>query len=72
MLWETNEGKGYLLAAVDYYDDWRGKAPSDNGELEKLPVLDNNVYAEYASLLIPRAVGYSAGLLDYFFRDSCR
>jgi hypothetical protein len=31
-------------------------------------VLDHKVYAEYASKLIPRAVGYSAGLLEYFFR----
>jgi len=31
-------------------------------------VLDGKVYEEYASKLIPRAVGYSAGLLDYFFR----
>ena len=31
-------------------------------------VLDHKVYEEYASKLIPRAVGYSAGLLDYFFR----
>jgi hypothetical protein len=31
-------------------------------------VLDDNVYSDYAALLIPRAVGYSAGLLDYFFR----
>ena len=30
--------------------------------------LDNSVYAEYASHLIPRAVGYAAGLLQYFFR----
>lgn len=34
-----------------------------------LPVgLDDKCYEEYASKLIPRAVGYSAGLLDYFFR----
>ncbi len=33
-------------------------------------VLDDNVYNDYAALLIPRAVGYSAGLLDYFFRGS--
>ena len=32
--------------------------------------LDEKVYAEYASLLIPRAVGYSAGLLNYFFRGT--
>ncbi|RMG00995.1 MAG: hypothetical protein D6726_10390, partial [Nitrospirae bacterium] len=31
-------------------------------------VLDDKVYSDYASLLIPRAVGYSAGLLNYFFR----
>lgn len=32
--------------------------------------LDSVVYKDYASLLIPRAVGYSAGLLNYFFRGS--
>lgn len=30
--------------------------------------LDEMVYTDYASFLIPRAVGYSAGLLNYFFR----
>lgn len=30
--------------------------------------LDENVYNDYAQRLIPRAVGYSAGLLNYFFR----
>ncbi|MDW7773303.1 MAG: hypothetical protein SCH71_10475 [Desulfobulbaceae bacterium] len=30
--------------------------------------LDNTVFESYASLLIPRAIGYSAGLIDYFFR----
>jgi hypothetical protein len=30
--------------------------------------LDHKVYEEYASRLIPRAVSYSAGLLEYFFR----
>jgi hypothetical protein len=33
-------------------------------------VLDEEVYKEYASKLIPRAVGYSAGLLQYFFRGN--
>ncbi|MDH5203939.1 MAG: hypothetical protein OEW69_11890, partial [Nitrospirota bacterium] len=32
--------------------------------------LDERVYYDYASLLIPRAVGYSAGLLNYFFRGN--
>lgn len=36
---------------------------------EWLPLgLDSKVYSDYAALLLPRAVGYSAGLLDYFFR----
>jgi len=30
--------------------------------------LDDYVLTEYASHLLPRAIGYSAGLLDYFFR----
>lgn len=30
--------------------------------------LDDKVYADYAQKLVPRAVGYSAALLDYFFR----
>jgi len=29
---------------------------------------DEVCHADYASALVPRAVGYSAGLLDYFFR----
>lgn len=29
---------------------------------------DDHCYKDYADLLIPRAVGYSAALLDYFFR----
>jgi len=32
--------------------------------------LDPVVYKDYAALLIPRAVGYSAGLLNYFFRGN--
>lgn len=64
---ETNSGNGYLLSAVDYLDYWRKKfKPSDIFSIK--PVLDDNVYKEYASLLLPRAMGYSAGLLEYFFR----
>jgi hypothetical protein len=32
--------------------------------------LDDVVFHDYAQKLIPRAVGYSAGLLNYFFRGS--
>jgi hypothetical protein len=31
-------------------------------------ILDDKVHTDYASLLLPRAVGYSTALLDYFFR----
>ena len=31
-------------------------------------VLDRRVHQDYAAKLIPRAVGYSAALIDYFFR----
>ena len=31
-------------------------------------VLDDRVHADYAKFLLPRAVGYSASLFDYFFR----
>lgn len=30
--------------------------------------LDDTVFQEYATALLPRAIGYSAGILDYFFR----
>jgi hypothetical protein len=32
--------------------------------------LDDNVHKTYANELLPRAVGYSAALLDYFFRGT--
>lgn len=31
-------------------------------------VLDRRVFEDYAAKLLPRAIGYSAGLIDYFFR----
>jgi len=41
------------------------------GDIEKVPAeLDDECYKEYAQNLIPRAVGYSAALLDYFFRGT--
>jgi len=33
-------------------------------------ILDDKVYEDYAVQLLPRAVGYSAGLLNYFFRSN--
>jgi len=34
--------------------------------------LDNNVHNTYANELLPAAIGYSAGLLNYFFRGDIR
>ena len=34
--------------------------------------LDDRVYQDYAGYLLPRAVGYSAGILDYFFRGKIK
>jgi hypothetical protein len=33
-------------------------------------ILDDRVYEDYAAQLLPRAVGYSASLLNYFFRSN--
>src|SRR5207245_9415998 len=33
-------------------------------------ILDDKVYEDYAAQLVPRAVGYSASLLNYFFRGN--
>ena len=37
-------------------------------ELRTYVCVDDNVWATVAQHMLPRAVGYSAGLLDYFFR----
>jgi hypothetical protein len=34
--------------------------------------LDDFVYRDYAAYLLPRAIGYSAGILDYFFRGKIK
>ena len=65
---ETNGGQGYLLSAVDYWDYYKHLYPEYSSGLKKKPVLDTKVYADYADLLLPRAIGYSAGFLEYFFR----
>ena len=67
---ETNGGQGYLLATADWLDYYRQSYPALALFLPKIPILDGNVYEDYARLLIPRAVGYSAALIDYFFRGT--
>lgn len=60
---------GYLLSGVDYMTFVGETITGLQVQPEKtLPPLDDNVHNAYAQMLLPRAVGYSAGLLDYFFR----
>ncbi len=62
---EDNDGQGYLLALVDALEWWREFLALTGYDIN---MLDEEVYKDYAKLLIPRAVGYSKGLSDYFFR----
>ena len=66
------EGQGLLpanplraeCAADAYY--WRG----DFLEPPPYPCTDALVWSQVAAHMLPRAVGYARGVLDYFFRDS--
>jgi hypothetical protein len=60
---ETNNGNGYRAAVASRLS---GFVPLGFGAQQW--ELDDNVMADYGALLFPRAVGYSAGLIDYFFR----
>jgi hypothetical protein len=60
------ESINHLAVTSILYNDRLKYFPQYNSAL---PVgLDDKCYDEYASKLIPRAVVYSAGLLNYFFR----
>lgn len=60
-VWYIQGYTSQRLAAYSYLNKW---LLPDKWEYN----LDGFVYGDYASQLIPRAVGYSAGLLNYFFR----
>jgi len=59
---------GYRLSRAPYLVKYFDGNISEFIELKLPPVLDDLVYNDYSKCLIPRAVGYSAGLLGYFFR----
>jgi hypothetical protein len=59
---------GYRLATVGFLRDYIQRYGLDPGRYQDQPALDEAVYRDYAERLLPRAIGYSAGLLDYFFR----
>ena len=60
--WET----GYFLAGSSYLELYAAHYSTNPGFT--LPILDDRVHDDYAKRLLPRAVGYSAALIDYFFR----
>lgn len=56
----------FKIAAISYW-------ANDSFEAEPVIygdtlILDDEVFKDYAQRLVPRAVGYSSALLDYFFR----
>ncbi len=59
---------GYRLATVGFLRDYIQRYGLDPGRYGDSPALDEAVYRDYAERLLPRAVGYSTALLDYFFR----
>jgi len=59
---------GYRLATVGFLRDYIQRYGLDPNRYVESPALDEAVYRDYAERLLPRAVGYSTALLDYFFR----
>ena len=64
---KDERGNDYRLATVSFLMSYITRYFSKYNPLER-PALDGGVYNDYAERLLPRAVGYSAGLLEYFFR----
>jgi hypothetical protein len=60
------------LAALKYFAEELWHLPLDLPwkKYKLTTYLDDRCHEEYAGDLIPRAVGYSAGFLDYFFRGT--
>jgi hypothetical protein len=55
------------FVAIDYWTfDYQGQEYNVPGAF----ILDKLCWKDYADKLVPRAVGYSAALLDYFFRGT--
>jgi hypothetical protein len=66
---KTGDGDtGYRLATVGFLRDYQLRLQLDPGRFDQKTALDEAVYRDYARRLVPRAVGYSTALIDYFFR----
>ena len=67
--WNGHPGETVDKLAVVGYVKYFRDLYFPNLSNEMLPIgLDDGCYQDYAEKLIPRAIGYSAQLLDYFFR----
>jgi len=64
---KDEKGNDYRLATVDFLRNYITRFFPTYNPLER-PALDGGVYNDYAERLLPRAIGYSAGILKYFFR----
>ncbi|MHB1348854.1 MAG: hypothetical protein ACYCYR_03190 [Desulfobulbaceae bacterium] len=61
----------YKVSGVNYHTYYLDELYIDGfKQFETFPYLDKYVFQDYAKILIPRAVGYSASLIDYFFRGT--
>lgn len=57
------------LSAYSYFDfEMKKRYPESPGN--GVFTLNDSVHREYAQFLVPRAVGYAAGILNYFFRGT--
>ncbi len=62
----SDEQGEYHLASLGYF--FEEETLVEPGGTDTDHTLDDTVLADYAARLVPRAVGYSTALLDYFFR----
>ncbi len=77
VLFITKDNDDYKMAAYSFLKKWVNYQIIDNGYIPQEVSgyiydwqynLNDEVYKDYAKKLLPRAVGYSAGLVNYFFR----
>lgn len=66
----TTDGQNVkYLASTGYL--WSELSTADSNGIDDSRLnLDDKSFENYASILVPKAVGYSAGLLNYFFRGT--
>ena len=67
--WTRPEGQG-LLPANPVRAECAGDRNPRGGPARPYPCVDGVVWDQVAAHMLPRAVGYARGVLDYFFRGS--